>query len=231
MAIFVEGYTELVFVDRMVGEIANRNAVLIEWRQVRGGTTTRRTSRQIKAAGPRAGQEHFILLYDCGGDDAVKSRMVQEYASLAVAGYSSIVCVRDVYPKFSHAEIPRLEASLPLYVRTRPIVVEFVLSIMEVEAWFLAEHSHFARIDPAISLTAIRSSLRFDPERNDMQLRLAPAADLDDCYALAGKRYVKGNAQATVDAIDYAEVYAGLALRFPYLGKLCRAIDDFLKRN
>ena len=38
MAIFVEGYSEVVFVDRLIEEIAGRNMVLIEWRKISGGT-------------------------------------------------------------------------------------------------------------------------------------------------------------------------------------------------
>src|SRR4051812_19196585 len=115
MAIYVEGHTELLFVDKLITKIANENAVLIQWREIRGGTTTRRTSREIKAEGPIAGQEHFVLIFDCGGDDLVKTRMRQDYPSLANAGYCKIVCIRDVFDKFTHAEIPRLEAELPKY--------------------------------------------------------------------------------------------------------------------
>jgi hypothetical protein len=228
MAVFVEGYTEVVFVDKLIQEIAGRIAVRIEWRRIIGGTTCPRSNRQIKAAGPNTGQEHFVVIHDCGGDDAVKRRMVQEYANLARAGYSTIVCLRDVSPKYTHAEIPSLEAGLPLYVRTRPVVVDFILSVMEIEAWFLAEHNHFQAIDPTITVPAIVAALGFNPEIDDLQLRPAPADDLVRCYALAGKTYVKGNAQATVEALDFAHVYAGLTGRFSYLKRLCEIIDTFL---
>ena len=50
-------------------------------------------------------------------------------------------------------------------MKTKPIVVDFILSIMEIEAWFLAEHSHFAKIDPKITLEAIADKLKFNPEK------------------------------------------------------------------
>jgi hypothetical protein len=229
MAIFVEGYTEVVFMDRLIEEIANENKVRIEWRLISGGVTCPRTSRQIKAAQRDSGQEHFVVIFDCGGDDAVKSRMLMEYPHLTEAGYSKIICVRDVYPKFTYAEIPALKATLPKHVKTKPIVVDFILSIMEIEAWFLAEHSHFAKIDPAITLAAIVAGLQFDPEKDDMQLRPTPADDLNKCYALGAKAYEKWNAKATVDALDYVHVYAGLVDRFPYLKQLCAIIETFLQ--
>jgi hypothetical protein len=229
MAIFVEGYTEVVFVDQLIAEIANENAVRIEWRLISGGATCPRTSRQIKAAQPNTGQEHFAVIFDCGGDDAVKTRMIKEYPHLVEAGYSKIICIRDVYPKFTHAEIPTLKALLPKHVKTKPVVVDFILSIMEIEAWFLAEHSHFPKIDPAITLDAIVDRLRFDPANDDMQARPTPADDLHNCYVLGGKTYEKRNAKDTVDALDYVHVYAGLVEKFPDLKRLCDIIETFLK--
>jgi len=228
MAVFVEGYTEVVFVDKLIEEIANNNAVLIEWRKLGGGTTCPRTNQQLKAAGPKSGQEHFVLIHDCGGDDAVKSRMVQEYPKLAAAGYSKILCIRDVFPRFTHAEIPALEAGLPRFVKTKPIVVDFILSIMEVEAWFLAQASHFPKIDPVITVAAIKETLGFDPTHDDMQTRPAPADDLGRCYALGGKVYQKHFARQTVDALSYEDIYVNLAAKFPYLRRLVELIESFL---
>jgi len=228
MAVFVEGYTEVVFVDKLIEEIANKNAVLIEWRKLSGGTSCPRTNQQLKAAGPHAGQEHFVLIHDCGGDDAVKSRMMQEYPRLAAAGYSRIICIRDVFPRFTHAEIPALEAGLPRFVKTKPIVVDFILSIMEVEAWFLAQCGHFPKIDPAITVAAIKETLGFDPENDDMQARLAPADDLGRCYALGGKVYQKHFAEQTVEVLSYEDVYVRLVDKFPYLKRLVDVIESFL---
>ncbi len=229
MAVFVEGYTEVVFVDRLIGEIASENAVQIQWRRISGGSSCPRTNHQLKAAGPSTGQNHFVVIHDCGGDDAVKSRMMEEYQQLADAGYSKVICIRDVYPRFTHAEIPALEAGLQKYVRRKPIVVDFILSIMELEAWFLAECSHFSKIDPAITVAAIRSSLGFDPEAEDMQQRPEPAEDLARCYALGGKKYDKYNASQTVEALSFEGIYLNLVAKFPSLARLVAVIEEFLK--
>jgi hypothetical protein len=229
MAIFVEGYTEVVFVDQLIAEIANENAVRIEWRLISGGATCPRTSRQIKAAQPHTGQEHFVVIFDCGGDDAVKTRMIKEYPHLVEAGYTKIICIRDVYPKFTYAEIPALKTFLPKQVKTKPIVVDFILSIMEIEAWFLAEHNHFPKIDAAITLEAIAAGLGFNPAQDDMQQRPTPADDLHNCYVLGGKSYEKKNAKDTMEALDYVHIYAGLVDKFPDLKRLCDIIETFLK--
>jgi hypothetical protein len=229
MAIFVEGYTEVVFIDKLIREVAEKNAVLIQRRRIAGGTNCPRTNFQIQAEGPHAGQQHFVVIHDCGGDTAVKSRMTEEYPLLARSGYSQIICIRDVYPDFAHAEIPNLEKGLPLFVRTEPIVVDFILSIMEVEAWFLAEYSHFPTIDAKITVPAIIAACGFDPVNDDMRLRSTPAKDLNDCYAIGGKTYEKWNAQLTTEALDYTHIYVALVEKFPYLKKLCDIIGTFLK--
>ncbi len=225
MAIFVEGYVELLFADQLVRECANCNSVQIEWRQI-SGPHSRPRIRTIKTA-PNQAHERFVLIFNCGNDELVKSRMVSEYPSLAKSGYSKIVCVRDVFPR-PPADISSLEKSLPLYVKTNPIKVDFILSVMEVAAWFLAEHTHFQKIDPAITVQAIVHSLHFDPSIDDMQQRPHPADDLHQCYQLGGKSYVKGSAADTIAALDFATIYFTTAARFPYLTRLCEIVSDFI---
>lgn len=147
LAVFVEGYTEVAFVKRMIDEIAGQDRVLIEHREIRGGGRTRRTMKLRKASGPNIGQEYYVLLLDCGGDELVKTRIIEEHANLTKKGYSRVIGIRDVRPSFSHYDIPKLEAWLPKYIKTLLAPVTFILSIMEIEAWFLAEATHFPRLN------------------------------------------------------------------------------------
>ena len=54
----------------------------------------------LNSVSAKRGEVHTVI-HDCGGDAAVKSRMMEEYPSLVKAGYSNIVCIRDVYPTFT----------------------------------------------------------------------------------------------------------------------------------
>ena len=101
---------------------------------------------------------------------------------------------------------------------------------MEVEAWFLAEHHHFARIGAAITTAAIKTALGFDPSTADMAERDHPAEDLDKVYRLGGSSYrkKKNAVQATVDVLDYEHLYLGLGGRVSSLAQLTGAIDRFL---
>lgn len=166
MAMFFEGRTELEFSSKLIQELARYSAVTIETRKLRGVTTHDRSSKLITTIHTdSAGNEskHFFLLFDCAGDTAAKSRMMAEYDHLARSDYSEIICQRDVAPAFTLADVPLLERTLPLFVQTKPIRVTFILSVMEIEAWFLAEYTHFPRIDAAITSDAIAAVLGFDP--------------------------------------------------------------------
>ena len=227
LAIFVEGFTEALFVEKLIEEIAGKNKVLIDHKEVRGGTTTRRTMRSIRASKPN-GQNYYILLLDCGGDTLVKSRIQEEHENLTKAGYLRLVGVRDVRPAFTHADIPKLEKTLPLYIKTKLIPVIFILAIMEIEAWFLAEGTHFPKIEPAITTATIQANLGFNPDKDNMELRLSPADDLNACYAIGGKAYEKHQADVTVNILDYAVIYTELRNKIKYLDKLISVIDEFL---
>ncbi len=228
LAVFVEGYTEVVFVKKLFEEVAGKNNVLVEHWKIRGGSRTRRTMRLVEALKASTGQKYYVLIVDCGGDETVKTRIREEHENLTKKGYSRIIGIRDVAPTFTHADIPKLAASLPKYIKTSLIPVEFILAIMEIEAWFLAEATHYQRIDPAITVAAIKARLGFDPENDDMEQRLAPAEDLNKCYQIGGRTYLKHRAQDTVDALDYALIYVRFPAKFDYLGRLLRSIEAFL---
>src|SRR5205814_196808 len=88
LAVFVEGNTEALFIIRLLEEIAGRHRARIEHRQIRGGSTTRRTLRLVTAIKPDTGQEFFVLLYDCGSDEGVKARILEEHQNLTRGDYS-----------------------------------------------------------------------------------------------------------------------------------------------
>ena len=231
MAVFVEGGTELEFDSKLIQEIASPRQITIESLKIKGGTTIKKKIERIGVMhtdGTGATSTHHILLFNCGNDNLTKERMRDEYGDLCKSGYTGIICHRDVAPGFTHAEIPTLRLGLPLFVKIDPIRVTFVLSVMEVEAWFLAEHTHFGRIAPTITVEAIKANLGFDPSVDDMQARPAPVDDLIRCYAIGGKLYDKYTNLTTTNAIDYVEIYCEVANRFPDLEVLRNTISDFL---
>jgi hypothetical protein len=231
MAIFVEGLTELKFIDRLLREIITERHLQIAHARASGEARGSRRVMSISAISEaHEERKYYFLIVDSSSDNRVGSDIRENYDSMAAQGYASIIGLRDVRPDFSFAEIPKLRGRLSYRLKTKPIQVIFALGVMEIEAWFLAEHSHFSRIHPEITPYRIKEELDFDPISGDMQLRENPAKDLSDSYALEGLAYAKRTAQIqrTIDALDYAAIYCEHPKKFPDADNIIRTLEAFI---
>lgn len=228
IAFFVEGFSEMLFIERLITEIAGAHKVVVEQRQIRGGKTVPRQVAIVKISSADENIGYYVLIVDCGGDHQVKTRMLEEHEGLTKEGYEQIICIRDVRPDFTREEIPQLERGLKMYVKGSLAPVDFILSTMELEAWFLADFSHFEKIDPQISTEEIEKLINFHPERDDPTLRDEPANDLRKCYALGGKTYEKSEAKRTIDSLDFLYMYTDMKDRVHAIKKISDHIDSFL---
>lgn len=226
LAVFVEGRTEMHFVERLVRELAGAKKVDIETREISGGSKAPRACITLCAANAKGDEQYFVLIFDCGGDHQVAMRIHEEHANLTSAGYEKIIGLRDVRPDFQLSDVPALRNGLMQRVRNDLIPVQFILAIMEIEAWFLAEHSHYVKMDPSITIDAVKASLSFDPS-GDVSQRETPTKDLEAVYALGGVAYAKP-ATETISKLCYEEVYTGLCERIPDLKAMLQSFDDFL---
>ncbi len=225
LAVFVEGLTERSFVETLLERIAGAKRLRIETRQAIGDKWV-----LIKGSDPHIASDFFVLLVDCSSDNRVKSEIRENYDGLVREGYQAIIGLRDAYPDVTLDQLPQLRMGLQMYIKTKPIQVAFVIGVMEVEAWFLSEHTHFPKIHPDLTLDRIKTATKFDPSKDDMQLRPHPAGDLNDIYHLVGLGYGKKGKQVqrTVAALDYERVYLELTEKFPDLELLTASIDQFL---
>ncbi len=234
LGIFVEGYTESVFVEGLIREIAGRRDILIDQARIKGGMKRQRDfwvkkeSETVKGE-PASTARFYVLIVNCGGDDQVKTRIVEEHKNLHDKGYWRLLGIRDVRPKYKREEITRLETGLRSNIDDTLIPVDFILAVMEIEAWFLAESTHFPRIDPSITISAIKESLGLDVENDDLQARDEPEADLKRCYAIGGKVYDKKDSRQTIQALDFGGLRLLLVKRFKHLDRLVSAVEDFFK--
>jgi hypothetical protein len=231
LAFFVEGATEMLFVERLVSEVAEKNDVLVEKKKIRGGGKSGKHPKryqEIDASKEATNEKFYVLIFDCGGDHLVAQRIKEEHANLTASGYEQIVGIRDVRPSFERHEIAELQQGMEDAVDKKLVPVIFILSVMEVEAWFLAEHSHFSKIHPELNPDLIRDSLGFDPRISKMSDRELPAQDLEQAYLLKGVHYDKFTVQNTIDVLDFANIYGELVAEIPELAVLSGSIDKFL---
>ncbi len=228
VAIFVEGQTEQIFVEKLLIEIADKKNVHITKCELTGPKHRR---KRLYFSHVDNRKKYFAHLVDCHGDSTVKSDIRENYDGLVKAGYSSIIGIRDVYPSVERAQIPDLRRGLGLYVKTKPVAPVFILSVMEIEAWFLAEYTHFKKINARLTIDRIKNELNFDPSTDDMELRDWPANDLHNIYALEGMAYRKKEAQATrtAEVLDYAEIYLSLSSKLKPIEELISEVDRFME--
>jgi hypothetical protein len=228
LAIFVEGQTEQIFVQKLVCEIAGEKRVTVQEEKAASSTSGLRRFIIVSASGIRPESSYYVLIRDCGGDSTVKSDIGDSCESLTAAGYTEILGLRDVYP-LSAADIPRLEASMKFGLPTRFAPIRILFAVMETEAWFIAEETHFERIHPRLMHHFTFSHLRFDPCYEDVEGRPHPSEDLDNAYRLVAMRYTKkrSKVQRTVNALDFAEVYFTLPNRVKSLKNLVDELDQF----
>ena len=165
MAVFVEGQTEQTFVARLVREIAGAHQLQIETQKA-VGKRGRRVSYQVYATPSFPDVRFYVLIVDSSGDATVVSDICDQYESLRSSGFSRIVGLRDVYP-IPRAGVQRLEHgiqnALAFRIPRALLPVQVVLAVMEIEAWFIAEHRHFAKIAPSITDDRVRRKLGFHP--------------------------------------------------------------------
>jgi hypothetical protein len=121
-----------------------------------------------------------------------------------------IIGLRDVYP-LSHADIPILQANLAVGLPTGALPIHIHLAILEIEAWFLEELTHYERIDSALTLPSVIAS-GFDYTKIRASDLSNPAEILDTIYKSAGKRYGKSrkHIQRTVEALSYEQIYVNV---------------------
>ena len=114
--------------------------------------------------------------------------------------------------------------------KTEDLPVELLLAVMEIEAWFLGEYTHFERVSPNIKLERIKAVLKFDPSADDLEKRTHPAEDLDRIYQLGGLRYSKqrSNLERTVELLDFRFFISNVARRFPDAGRLIAVLGNQL---
>lgn len=225
LAVFVEGQTEMLFMEKLLEEIAGKNKIRFDKRH----SIQKKLIRQgVSSDHPE--QKYYVLLVNSGSDNRVISDIIENYSSLIKENYESIIGVRDVHPT-PRADLKKVETYLYRYIKTKPIHPLIILSVMEIEAWFMAEHTHFEKMHPDLTNIKIKSVFGYDPSVDDMSQIQNPADDLDKIYQMVGFTYKKRrkNTERTINKLDYERLYLHLDTRIRYLAKLNGAINDFLQ--
>lgn len=221
-AVFVEGATEQEFTIRLLTELAGHYSIEFEIH------TQHRGSLNFTELRTNQTPDIHILVANCCNDEQVKSQIIDQYESLKLAGYSLIIGLRDVYP-FNHDDIETLERGMSFGLPAGDTPIHIHLAIMEIEAWFIEETTHFSRIDNGITLATLVDN-GFD-HNNICASELAhPAETLGNIYKHVGKGYSKNKRQVqrTIDALSYEELYINTRQKSPSLDNYIISLEKGL---
>jgi hypothetical protein len=229
LAIFVEGLTELIFVKKLLIEIAGGKNICIKEITPRATIGKSTGLNALNGSSSVSNEHYFILIRDCGCDERVSSDIRETCEKLYKANYEKVLGLRDAYPT---TDISKLKRHVMYEIPTKYLQVHIILSIMEIEAWFLAETSHFSRIDPSLTKDVVKQILCFDPDSEDVETRPHPSDDLHTVYQRVGLSYPKRKRtpiiERTTTALDYSNIYLVLKDRVHQLGEFIDQIDSFL---
>ena len=232
LAFFVEGQTEQLFVQAMVEACAGECNVQIESRRGNLGRKYKRIFYEIEAKKVGTGEDYFVLIIDSGSDESVVSDIRDKFEHLVREDYSMIVGLRDVRPRFSRYEIEELKAGMDSSVANlTEIPIEFYLSIMEVEAWFLAENTHFLRIAPELTEERITDELGFFPDDKNAESREVPSDDLATIYNIVGIVYDKSRpvVERVVSSLDFEHIINVHSAEIENLGGVVSGVSNLFR--
>ena len=196
-----------------------------------GGGLLPREWREIHVVRPQPHTEFYIIIYDSATDSRVLSDIRDQYETLTGQSFDPIIGVRDVYP-LAPADAPLIRADFSRFTPQAPVVPELILAIVEIEAWFIGEHTHFRRMHAGLVPPVVQTRLGYDPSTVDVSTIMAPCPELRGVYNVVGIGYdkAKQHVERTVCALSFDEVYLTLGPRVPDLDRLLQLIDGFFDR-
>jgi hypothetical protein len=222
IAIFVEGMTEQALVVWLVESIAGAAGLQV----VLGKQFFGKVNITAVATDPNVA--FYVLVVDCCNDDQVKTQIRDQYPTLIAGGYTEIIGLRDVYPSAA-ADVPHIAAHLLTGLPTTPITPKIHLALMEVEAWFIGEITHFPRLSPALSLAAIEAA-GFPLSTKNAETWENPATTLHSIYKLQKFAYkkTKKQVQRTVASLSFHELSGHVRKQLPALSGFLNDIEQAL---
>lgn len=100
MCIYVEGQTELYFVEKIVTEIANKNSVSIQLMNLKGGGKRSNIPETITIlkSDIKSSTEYYVQIVNCQNDNRVQSKINETYKAMENKGFLKVLGLRDLYP-------------------------------------------------------------------------------------------------------------------------------------
>jgi len=194
IAFFVEGQTERIFTEKLLSEYLTYPKYTIEVKKLLGEEsiniiTKRNVSPEIK---------YDFLIYDVGGGEKVISALLERAEKMINQfKYYRLLALRDLHPeKRGNKEKIRNLVNNEFNEKSFRNHLRFILAIMEIESWFLADYNLFFLINNILSTDYIKNNLNIDLIKDDPELYESPAVKVGKILSLVGIKYKKREKQS-----------------------------------
>lgn len=225
LAVFVEGNTELVFLEALLIEFGGFHQVSIQKQRLHGGNIVVLHSSGVL---PENAKFH-IQIVDCQCDGKVLPAILARMKRLHETGYAMVLGIHDVYPTTKRHDIGKLRQGIDGRLNNTSVPAHVVLAVMEVEAWFVGEWRHFQKVDCSLTPLAIAAKHGIDLRTQSAELIDRPASFLSAIYRSVGATYKKRSKDAhrVVSRIDFDHLYAETRLIHASLDDLFNQLENF----
>jgi len=228
IALFVEGQTDQIFAEKLIREIIGKHESSVTNYKFLGGRKGIRKPLLLTTQNTNVDTEYYFVIYDCGGDDRVQSDIRERLDSLREESFCLVIGIRDVYPE---TDIERLKYYLYFGIFPEPDVsIKIILAVNEIEAWFLAEETHYPKISERISLKTANEISGIDVCKDNTEIISHPSDTLKQIYMKGGTTYDKSKekVQRTVEALNYENLYMNVRNRNNSLNELLTCLDGII---
>ena len=206
IAIFVEGWTEQIFVRNVFLRIFDLNKISFSCRTLFNLSKYNSAPYDYENS---AAEFHYEII-NIGNDNKVLTSILRREKFMWDAGFERIIGLRDMYSRAYREESRVIDLEVnqrfvaghgaSLERAQHPERIHFCFAIMEAEAWFLAMPDLLLKFDQRLTPALIFDELgvnisELDPENEVFH----PSQLLDRIYQLANRRYDKK--QSTIESL------------------------------
>lgn len=206
IAFFVEGDTEYDFILQLL--LKSKYCTFGEPKKVKGVCIMESTDNRYR-----------IRICNAGSDSRVKDELWDSQDKLQESGYTMFLCLRDLRGAWKKGSPKTINDVVKIKNTDNKILklnddnlsIYSILAVMEIETWFIAETSHYERIDPRLTRQFIETKTdetkeKVNPYKCSPKKIVHPYETLKDIYNLVGLTYEKDprHRRRTINALDYS---------------------------
>lgn len=224
IAFFVEGNTEFAFLRLFLRFFLDINHIEI--------SNDKKHKNVIIVEAHSKNTNYYISINNCGADNRIVSELRDAEARLLAEGFENAVLLRDAHPT-KKSKVPLLEQGIKKEIKKLKIPTTLILAIMEIEAWFLAEYTHMAKIDRQLTPEFIKKYRGYDLRHYNVEKIEKPSDELKDIYKLVKRGYNKSpqSINKVIKNLDFKLLTSELSKKYKSIHTLIAIINSYISAN